>query len=117
MPRVAKIGNDKRRIATAKWRESLVLRKRPEVDAVDAAIAAAVAVYSHVARTEGNEKDRARAEALERMSINCLISRGYDPEHALRTVKRRLYRPSYDGLLTATSIYDHDPRRPAQSQH
>jgi hypothetical protein len=83
---------------------------RPEVDAVDTAVSVAVAVFSHVVNTEGNARDRLRAEALERMAINHLVARGYDRIEAKRMVQRRLHRADVEGLIAEVNDRSDDPQ-------
>lgn len=92
MPRVADPGNAAGAEATRRWRKSLLDRKRPEVDAIDTAIAVAVAVYRRSAEDAGSQRDVTRATALETMAVNYLIAHGYNADEARRQVCRRTRR-------------------------
>lgn len=92
MPRVGDPLNAAGAEATRRWRMRLLERKRPEVDAVDTAIAAAVAVYRGSAEDAGSQRDVTRATGLETMAVNYLIAQGYNAEEARRQVCRRTRR-------------------------
>ncbi len=89
MPRIAKHESDKGVLAARKWREGLKSKGRPETDAVDSAIAAAVSVYMHTAVEVGSVKDVRKASALELMAINNLLAPGSSKKPAELAVSRR----------------------------
>lgn len=78
--------------STRQWRKRIKAERRPETDAVDTALAAAVTVYRHTAEATHSERDVTRATALEMMAVNFLISKGYEPDQAERQVRRRVRR-------------------------
>lgn len=84
---------------TRAWRKRMRAARRPETDAVDAALAAAVAVYYHTAASSSSDRDRRRALALELMSVNFLVSRGYDLAEADRQVRSRVRRLDVERLI------------------
>lgn len=76
---------------------------RPETDAVDTALAAAIAVYRHTAEQRGSEKDVRRSDGLELMAINLLVARGYQRTISERQVQRRVRRLDVDDLVPMVS--------------
>ena len=84
---------------TREWRKRLKVERRPETDAVDTALAAAVTVYSYTAATSASDRDRRRASALELMAINYLVTRGYAHDQAERQVRRRVRRLGVEKLI------------------
>ncbi|MBP2235237.1 hypothetical protein J2Z31_001729 [Sinorhizobium kostiense] len=103
MPRVRNPENEAQRSAQERYRERLRSQQRPEADAVDTALAAALAVYRHTAEQRGSEKDVRRSDGLEIMAINYLVSRGYAPTMAERQVRRRVRRLDVGDLVTMVS--------------
>lgn len=99
MPRIANPGNEAGREKTARWRENNQARRRPEVDAVDTALAVAVSVYRWEAEKARSEKAVTRVDALERMAVNYLIAKGYDAKEADRRVRRRVRRWDVEDLI------------------
>lgn len=99
MPRIANPGNEAGREKTARWRENNQTRRRPEVDAVDTALAVAVSVYRWEAEKARSEKAVTRVDALERMAVNYLIAKGYDAKEADRRVRRRVRRWDVEDLI------------------
>lgn len=115
MPRVADPGNAAGAEATRRWRKSMEDRRRPEVDAVDTALAAAVAVFRRQAeanlRREAEANLRRQAETkkaeryvalanfIEKMATNYLVSHGYDAVEAGRKVRLRTRRLDVDALV------------------
>ena len=89
MPRQINPTNEAQRTAQERYRGRLRAQRRPEADAVDTALAAAVAVYRYAAVERHSERDIRRAGGLELMAINFLINRGYAPQMAERQVLRR----------------------------
>ena len=85
--------------ATRQWRRKVKRERRPETDAVDTALAAAVAVYRHVAEARRSKRDVTRATGLELMAINFLVAKGYASEHAERQVHRRVRRLDAEKLV------------------
>jgi len=85
--------------ATRQWRKKIKTERRPETDAVDMALAAAVAVYWHVAEARRSRRDVTRVTGLEIMAINFLVAKGYASEHAERQVRRRVRRLDADRLV------------------
>lgn len=85
--------------ATRQWRRKIRGERRPETDAVDAALAAAVTVYRHTAEKLSSVRDVTRAAGLEIMAINYLTSKGYDGTHAERQVLRRVRRLDAEKLI------------------
>lgn len=85
--------------ATRQWRRKVRRERRPETDAVDMALAAAVAVYRHVAEAHGSKRDVTRTTGMELMAINFLIAKGYAAEHAERQVRRRVRRLDAEKLV------------------
>ena len=77
---------------TREWRKRNKAEGRPETDAVDTALAAAVTVYRHTAEATASKRDVTRATALEIMATNFLVSRGYARKQAERQVRRRVRR-------------------------
>lgn len=75
---------------TERWRKRMHDSAVPETNAVNAALAAALAVYADAARTAG--KNLRRISALEAMAVSYLVSKGYSPEHAKHRVARRVHR-------------------------
>lgn len=90
MPRPKSRGNAAGAAATARWRKTVREARRPEVDAVDSAISAAVAVWRYQALLRCQEKNLERISALEGLAIHHLVSRGSDPGEAERAVLRRI---------------------------
>ncbi|MEY9770119.1 hypothetical protein [Sinorhizobium fredii] len=103
MPRARNPENEVQRSAQERYRERLRGLQRPEADAVDTALAAALAVYRHTAEQRGSEKDVRRSDGLELMAINYLISRGYTPKMAERQVRRRVRRLDVEDLVPMVS--------------
>lgn len=99
MPRIADPGNEAGREKTARWRENNQARRRPEVDAVDTALAVAVSVYRWEAEKARSEKAVTRVDALEQMATNYLIAKGYDKKEADRRVRRRVRRWDVEDLI------------------
>ena len=99
MPRPRDPANEMRRSAQQRWRARIQAARRPEVDLVDTAVSAAVAVFSHAARLQGSDRDIAKADALERMAINYLAARGCDRSEATKMVIRRLHRHDIDDFV------------------
>lgn len=85
--------------ATRQWRKKVKRERRPETDAVDTALAAAVTVYRHVAEARRSKRDVTRASGMELMAINFLVSKGYAVEHATRQVRRRVRRMDAEMLV------------------
>ena len=86
--------------ATRLWRRKVKRERRPETDAIDMALAAAVAVYRHVAEARRSKRDVSRATGLELMAINFLVAKGYAAAHAERQVRRRVRRLDADKLVS-----------------
>lgn len=103
MPRARNPENEAARSAQGRYRDRLRGQQRPEADAVDTALAAALAVYRHTAKQRGSEKDVRRSDGLELMAINYLVSRGYAPRMAERQVRRRVRRLDVDDLVPMVS--------------
>lgn len=99
MPRPIDPMNESHRSAQQRWRARIRAAGRPEVDLVDTAVSAAVAVFGHAARLQGTDRDVSKADALERMAINFLAARGCDREEATKMVIRRLRRESIHDLV------------------
>ncbi len=99
MPRARNPENEAQRSAQERYRERLRVQQRPEADAVDTALAAAIAVYRHTAEQRGSEKNVRRSDGLEIMAINYLISRGYAPKMAERQVRRRVRRLEIEDIV------------------
>lgn len=100
MPRPKTPENAAGAAATARWRKAVREARRPEVDAVDSALAAALAVYLHAATVRGRDRDIERIVALERLAIEHLVSKRYDAKQARRAVLRRLRRDDAGSLAT-----------------
>ena len=111
MPRPANPDNAAGAAATARWRKAVRKARRPEVDAVDSAISAALAVYLHAATVRGRDRDIERVVALERLAIEHLVSKRYDAKQARRAVLRRLRRDDA-GSLAAIADDVSGPRIP-----
>lgn len=92
MPRPRNPANESGRQAQERYRDRLAEKGRPEVDAVDTAVAVAVAVYARGARDIRSPKDIARAESIEAMAANYLTHRGSSLQEATRKVVARLRR-------------------------
>jgi hypothetical protein len=86
-------------LRTRKWRAGLKVAKRPETDAVDTALASAVALYAHSADVKQSERDQTRVVALEKMAVRYLVSRGSSPAEAERMVRRRVRRLDVETLI------------------
>jgi hypothetical protein len=86
-------------LRTREWRKRLREVKRPETDAVDTALAVAVALYAHTAELKQSERDRTRITALEQMAVRYLVSRGSSLVEAERMVRRRVRRLDVDSLI------------------
>jgi hypothetical protein len=98
MPRSANPANEAARAAQQRYRHRLAVKRQPEIDAVDTAVAVAVAVYANGARAMASKRDIQMAEGIETLAINYLINRGAAPEHAKRKVIARLRRRDVDEL-------------------
>ncbi|MDQ0318988.1 hypothetical protein QO002_001126 [Pararhizobium capsulatum DSM 1112] len=103
MPRARNAENEVQRCAQERYRDRLRGQKRPEADAVDTALAAALAVYRHTAEQLGSEKDVRRSDGLELMAINYLVSRGYSLRMAERQVRRRVRRLDVQDVVPLVS--------------
>jgi len=99
MPRKKNPANEINRAAQEAYRERLEGRKCPETDAVDTAVSVAVSVFAFIAANEGNNRDRLRSQALERMAINYLVSRGFAYDEVKAVVGRRLGRLDVHELI------------------
>lgn len=86
-------GNEPQRSAQERWRERTRSAGRPEVDAVDSAVTAAVAVFADTVKSKPpTSAGRQRAEAIERMAVDYLVALGRIREEAARMVHKRLHR-------------------------
>src|SRR6478736_2344962 len=103
MPRQINPTNAAQRTAQERYRGRLRAQRRPEADAVDTALAAAVAVYRYAAVERHSERDIRRAGGLELMAINFLVNRGYAPQMAERQVLRRVRRLDVATLVPMVS--------------
>ena len=110
MPRPKSIENAAGAEATARWRARKRAARRPEVDAVDAALAAALAVYRHVAVARHRDRDVERVTALEALAVQHLTSlrnpdgsARYDRDQAFRAVLRRVRRDDAGSLVSVTT--------------
>jgi hypothetical protein len=92
MPRPRNPANESGRQAQERYRDRLADKGQPEVDAVDTAVAVALAVYASGARDLKSPKDIARAESIEAMAVNYLIHRGSSLQEATRKVIARVRR-------------------------
>ncbi len=99
MPRQAEPGNATGAEATREWRETVKAQRRPETDAVDTALAAALTVFRYEAERAKSERNVLKVEGMEAMAVNYLVSRGYDREQAERRVLRRVRRFDADLLV------------------
>ncbi|KQS84844.1 hypothetical protein [Rhizobium sp. Leaf383] len=99
MPRPAKPANASGAEATREWRKAVREQRRPETDAVDTALVAALTVYRHQAEKAKSERDVLKVEGMEAMAVNFLVARGYDREQAKRRVLRRVRRFDADLLV------------------
>jgi hypothetical protein len=86
-------------LRTRKWRAGLREVKRPETDAVDTALAVAVALYAHSAELKQSERDQTRVTALEKMAVRYLVSKGSSFVEAERSVRRRVRRVDVEALI------------------
>lgn len=86
-------------LRTRKWRAGVKAIKRPETDAVDTALAVAVALYAHTAEVKQSERDQTRVTALEKMAVRYLVSRGSSVVEAERMVRRRVRRIDVETLI------------------
>ena len=98
MPRRRTPANEQGRAATERWRTRQRSMRRPEIDAVDSAIAAAVSVFRHKAEASGVSRNLERATALEEMAINYLVSSGADADYARQKVLSRTHRLDSEAL-------------------
>jgi hypothetical protein len=96
---------------TREWRKRNKAERRPETDAVDTALAAAVTVYRHTAEKQASDRDRRRASALEMMAINYLVTRGYAHDQAERQVRRRVRRLGVEKLIPMVNGSSFSPSR------
>ncbi len=99
MPRKPDPSNKAQQERTARWRSGMRANAVPETDAVDTALAAALAVYADAAGARQSEKDVRRIVALETMAVSYLVSKGFAPKHAKLRVARRLHRPDVADLV------------------
>ena len=99
MPRARNPLYEANRARTERWRRSMKARRAPEVDAVDTALAAAVAVYVDTLERSGVEKEVRKARFIEMAAVNYLTSTGSDALHAARLVARRVHRLDIADLL------------------
>lgn len=99
MPRPRNPKNEPARAATERWRKALKTAGAPETDAVDSALAAAVAVFVDTTAKAGVEKESRKAKFFELAAVNYLVSQGADPLHAARLVARRVHRLDVGDLL------------------
>jgi hypothetical protein len=86
-------------LRTRKWRAGLKEIRKPETDAVDTALAVAVALYAHSAEVKQSERNRTRVTALEELAIRYLVSRGSSLVEAERSVRRRVRRLDVETLI------------------
>lgn len=106
MPRTRDPKNEPQRARTERWRKRLAEARRPEVDAVDTALAVAVAILADVARESGSEAAKARVSGIEILAANWLASHGSNREHAIRAVGRRVHRLDVKRLVPLVSGKD-----------
>ncbi|MBD8663051.1 hypothetical protein IFT59_07265 [Rhizobium sp. CFBP 8752] len=66
---------------------------------MDTALAAAVTVFRYSAERAKSERDVVKAEGIEAMAVNYLVSKGYNREQAERRVLRRVRRFDADLLV------------------
>lgn len=103
MPRPINPTNETPRSAQERYRTRLRAERCPEADAVDTALAAALAVYRHTAEQRSSAKDVRRATGLEIMAVNFLVTKGYAPHMAERQVRRRVRRIDVEALVPMVS--------------
>lgn len=103
MPRTADPANAKQAEAMRVYRGKLKADRVPEVDAVDTALASALAVFLHLAGNRVGEvvdrDERAVLQSqldavavLEKMAARILASKGYDRDRARRKIGSRIRR-------------------------
>jgi hypothetical protein len=92
MPRPRNAANEVGRQAQERYRDRLADKGQPEVDAVDTAVAVALAVYADGARALKSDRDVQMVEGVEAMAINYLSNRGSSVEEATKRVIARLRR-------------------------
>ncbi len=102
MPRQADPANAVNAEAMRTYRRRLSAERKPEVDAVDTALASALAVFLHLADKcfgdldeDGQAHVSAQREAvvvIEKMASRILVSKGYAKEHARKKVGSRIRR-------------------------
>lgn len=95
MPREISGKTEAHRERMSRYRKRLAERKCPETDAVDTAIADAVAVLIRV-----SDKQAERLSGhISRSAVNLLVSRGKARAEAIDRVRRRLGRPEAQDLI------------------
>ena len=110
MPRPRDAANEVHRSAQERWRERIRAAGRPEVDLVDSAISVAAAIFTHTVKDKPDTSPaRQRADALQRLAVNYLVSLEKDRDEAFRMVYKRLH-PENVARLTELAGYDDSDR-------
>jgi hypothetical protein len=95
MPREISGSAEAQRQRMIRYRKRLRERQCPETDAVDGAVADAVAV---LVRLSSSNADKLSGY-IARAAVNLLVSRGYDREEAIDRVRRRMGRLEAQDLI------------------
>jgi hypothetical protein len=99
MPREVSGTAEAQRQRMIRYRKHLRERQCPETDAVDGAVADAVAV---LVRMSGQRADQLSGY-IGRAAVNLLESRGYDRKEAIDRVRRRVGRLEAQDLIPAAT--------------
>lgn len=91
MPRKASGNAEPQRMRQIKYREGLEHRGEPETDAVDTALAQALAAYLHALLEEGSADGHRVNTALLDLARRSLVSSGYSADVSKRRVEIRTY--------------------------
>ena len=93
MPRLLPPENIAKSAIQARYRAKLAASGEPEADRVDTALAAAVAAYADAIEDGvGSDHDRRVLRTLLQGAISILNADGFDPELAVKVIRRRLSR-------------------------
>lgn len=113
MPRPRDPANEVHRSAQQRWRDRIRTAGRPEVDLVDTAITVAAAIFTDTVKDKPETSAaRQRADALQRLAVNYLVSRGKDRKEAFRMVYKRLHPMDIDRLVKLANDEVSNPALP-----
>jgi hypothetical protein len=100
MPRPRDPANEVHRSAQERWRDRIRTVGRPEVDLVDTAITVAAAIFTDTVKDKPKTSPaRQRADALQRLAVNYLVSLGKNRDEAFRMVYKRLHPENVARLI------------------